>query len=98
MAATVAVRQESPAMVQGEDPRWWWAHLLTGILWLVFGFAILNGHEAITTVWTVAVFAGFLFTAFAVAEFLTAVTMEGWRWLHALLCLASAMAALMSFA
>ncbi|HET7487824.1 MAG TPA: DUF308 domain-containing protein [Acidimicrobiales bacterium] len=81
-----------------DEARWWWVRLLTGLIWLLFGFAILNGHDEISTVWTVAVFAGVMFAAIAISEFLTAGFVESWRWLHVLLGVASGIAAICAFA
>jgi uncharacterized membrane protein HdeD (DUF308 family) len=80
------------------EDRSWWVYLVTGSLWLVFGFAILNGHDDMTTVWTVAIFAGALFLCFGFGEFVTAFVAEGWRWFHILMGIAGILAGIMAFA
>ena len=95
--AAPAVRASSRVEVM-EESRRWWIHLVGGLVWLVFGFAVLNGREEIETVRTVAIFAGVLLGAFALAELADAVLAEGWRWFHALMGLASALAMAFAFA
>lgn len=76
----------------------WWVRLISGVAWLLFGWIILTARDEITTVWAVAVFAGFLFLAFAVGELATALWAEGWRWLHGLFALIGFVAGVMAFA
>jgi uncharacterized membrane protein HdeD (DUF308 family) len=71
-----------------ENPRessvgkWWWVLLVTGILWILIGLFVLQAH------YDSAVLIGYL-TAFwlifaAVAEFVEVATLDGWKWLHAI--------------
>src|SRR5688572_13625013 len=97
--ATAIRTTSNPAPVAGDDSgRWWWVSLLLGAGWLLFGFAILNGREEITTVRTVAVLASILFFSFGIGELTLAATIEGWRWVHVLVGLASLVAGTVAIA
>lgn len=61
----------------------WWLFLVTGIIWLFVGFAILSFDLTSVTLISLG-FAIILFLA-AIAETVVAVMMKGWRWLHAIL-------------
>jgi uncharacterized membrane protein HdeD (DUF308 family) len=76
---------DRPNVVEVEVTRAWWVLLVTGALWLVFGWVVLSVRNEITTVWAVAVYAGILFVLFGAGEWATAFVAPGWRWLHALL-------------
>ena len=93
MAVTVLSPGSTAPSSDARDVRWWWVHLVCGCAWLLFAFAVLSGREEITTIWTVAFLAGVLFSMFAVVQFARAVFVEGWRWLHAVLAVASGLAA-----
>ena len=58
----------------------WWVFILAGVCWLVFAFVLLS--FTITTVWTVAVFAGIGFLMGGVVELFVASQVDSWRWLH----------------
>ncbi|WP_426573101.1 HdeD family acid-resistance protein [Aquihabitans sp. McL0605] len=61
----------------------WWLFLVTGILWLFVGFAILSFD--LTSVVLISIgFSVVLFLA-GIEEAVHATLMEGWRWLHGLL-------------
>lgn len=98
MTMTVPAVRTSSKVELMEESRRWWVHLVGGLVWLVFGFAVLNGRQEIETVWTVAIFTGILLGAFALAELANAVLAEGWRWFHALMGVVSALAMAFAFA
>jgi uncharacterized membrane protein HdeD (DUF308 family) len=85
MVGTVPRSQQRSDAQPADTGGWWWVYLVTGSLWILFGFAVLNGRDEITTVWTIAILAGFMFITLGVGEFVTAFVAEGWRWLHAVL-------------
>lgn len=58
----------------------WWLFIITGILWIIFAFAVLSA--SINTVWAIAVLFGIGFIAGGVLELALAAVAEGWRWLH----------------
>jgi uncharacterized membrane protein HdeD (DUF308 family) len=76
----------------------WWVFLVTGALWIVFGFIVLSARSEITTVWAVAIYAGILFFLVGVGELVTAFAVTGWRWLHALFGIAAIVAGIFAFA
>lgn len=94
----VPIREAPAGGVDATSDPYWWVHLVTGVVWLLFGFAILNGREEISTVWTVAVLAGVLFLAYAAGECTAAFVSESWSWLHAVLAVGSAIAGVVAFA
>ena len=58
----------------------WWLFLLTGIGWLIFAWIVLSFD--FTTVWAVAVWAGFGIIAAGLVQFATGSMLEGiWKWL-----------------
>lgn len=61
----------------------WWCYLAAGIAWLIYAFIVLSFD--IATIWAIALFAGFLFVASALSEFLIAAVAPGWKWAHGLL-------------
>jgi uncharacterized membrane protein HdeD (DUF308 family) len=63
--------------------RWWWALLVTGILWILIGIFVLQAdfNSALLIGYLVAfwlIFAG-------VAEFMELAVAIGWKWLHVVL-------------
>jgi uncharacterized membrane protein HdeD (DUF308 family) len=66
-----------------EDSRGWWMFLLTGILWIIFGFIVLS-FDDFETVWAVAVFFGIGFIVGGIMELAVASRVPGWKWLHIL--------------
>jgi uncharacterized membrane protein HdeD (DUF308 family) len=63
-----------------EITRHWWVFLLTGALWIIFGFIVLSFD--ITTVYAVAVFLGVGFIVGGVFELGLAGTVEDGRWIN----------------
>jgi uncharacterized membrane protein HdeD (DUF308 family) len=88
---------ESDAVL-GAEGRTWWVYLVTGALWIIFGFIVLSARSEITTVWAVAIYAGILFFLVGVGEVVTALVATGWRWLHALFGVAAIIAGVFAFA
>lgn len=74
----------------------WWLFLITGIAWLIFAFIVLSFEY--TTVWAVAVFAGFMFIFFGVNLWFTAAVVDGWKWLYILMGLVAFAAGIIAFA
>jgi uncharacterized membrane protein HdeD (DUF308 family) len=61
----------------------WWLFLVTGILWIVYGWIVLRFDNA--SVAAVSVLAGLVVLFAAASELMMAFLAPGWRWLHALL-------------
>jgi uncharacterized membrane protein HdeD (DUF308 family) len=66
-----------------EESKGWWLFLLTGILWIIFGFIVLS-FDDFETVWAVAVFFGIGFIVGGIMELFVAGRAPGWKWLHIL--------------
>ena len=62
--------------------RFWWVHLVTGGLWLIYAFVVLSA--SVSTVWAVALLFGFGFITGGMLELIVAGVTDSWRWLHAL--------------
>jgi uncharacterized membrane protein HdeD (DUF308 family) len=60
--------------------RHWWLFLLTGALWIIFGFVVLSFD--ITTVYAIAIFLGVGFIVGGVVELMLAAVAEDGRWLY----------------
>ena len=80
----------------GEVARAWWLFLVAGIAWLIFAFVVLSFD--FTTVYAVAIFAGFMFLLFGVNEFFEAAMVDEWKWLHALMGVIGLIAGIVAFA
>src|SRR3954471_20402123 len=79
------------------EARGWWIYLVTGAIWLIFGWVVLSAND-ISTVWAVAVYAGILFLMFGFGELAVSFVAEGWRWLHLILGVIGIIAGIMAFA
>lgn len=79
------------------ESRTWWVYLVTGALWIIFGFVVLSARSEITTVWAVAIYAGILFFLVGIGELFTAFVVSGWKWLHALFGIAAIIAGIFAF-
>ena len=67
-----------------EAGRWWWLFVVTGVIWLMVGLVVLRFTE--TSVTTVGVLIGVVFTVAAITEFMeVAMRSGGWKFVHALL-------------
>jgi uncharacterized membrane protein HdeD (DUF308 family) len=63
-----------------EVSKGWWLYLVTGVLWILFGWVVLSFN--FDTVWAIAVFFGIGFIVGGAMELFMAGSAEGWRWLH----------------
>jgi uncharacterized membrane protein HdeD (DUF308 family) len=93
----MTITSEPDAVLDAES-RTWWVYLITGALWIIFGFVVLSARSEITTVWAVAIYAGILFMLVGVGELVTAFAVTGWRWLHALFGIIAIIAGIVAFA
>ena len=59
--------------------KWWWVLLITGILWILLGFYVLQAH--VDSAVLVGYLAAFWLIFAGVAEFVQ-LAFPGWRWLH----------------
>ncbi len=62
-----------------EISQWWWAWLVTGVLWIIAALVILRFTAA--SVVTVGIIVGVLFLVSGIEELLVARVSGGWRWL-----------------
>jgi uncharacterized membrane protein HdeD (DUF308 family) len=92
----VVVPNDADVVLEAES-RTWWVYLITGALWIIFGFVVLSARSEITTVWAVAIYAGILFFLVAVGELVTALVVDSWRWLHLLFGGAAVIAGIFAF-
>jgi uncharacterized membrane protein HdeD (DUF308 family) len=97
MSTMTTIDPEDRAFLEMQS-RGWWIYLVTGSLWLIFGWIVLSARNNITTVWAVAVYAGILFFLFGVGELFAALAVAGWRWLHAILAILGIVAGVIAFA
>lgn len=95
--AAVTPGDEYEVVVEEGAGKYWWVLLVTGGLWLTFGWIVLSARSEITTVWAVCIYAGVLFLMFAAGELVGAFVVEGWRWLHVLVGLGALVAGVMCF-
>jgi uncharacterized membrane protein HdeD (DUF308 family) len=65
--------------------RWWWILLVTGILWILLGFFVLQAH--VQSALFVGYLVGFWLIFAGVAEIAELAVVEGWKWLHVLLAI-----------
>jgi uncharacterized membrane protein HdeD (DUF308 family) len=65
-----------------ETTKRWWLFLLTGVLWIIYAFAVLSA--SINTVWAIAVLFGIGFIVGGIFELMLAAIAESWKWLHVL--------------
>ena len=96
-SATATTRDEFEAEVAEGAGKYWWVLLVTGGLWLTFGWIVLSARSEITTVWAVCIYAGILFLMFAAGELVGAFVVKGWRWLHLLVGIGALIAGVMCF-
>lgn len=69
------LRDDASALTRG-----WWVFLVSGIVWLGFGFLVLTWEAA--SVWTVAILASIVFIVGGLMELGAAAMATSWRWLH----------------
>ena len=83
-------------VLRGEATRWWWLPLVTGVAWLVIGWAVLRAD--VTSLTTVGVLVGVVFLGIALTEmFLAWLFHGGWRVMHAALSALFVLGAAWSF-
>jgi uncharacterized membrane protein HdeD (DUF308 family) len=73
--------------IDQEEASFWWVFLLTGALWIIFGFVVLSFD--ITTVYAIAIFLGIGFIAGGVVELGLSAIAEDGKWLYILFGLVS---------
>lgn len=79
MDASVDVSTAEARQAVGELARWWWAWLVTGIVWLAAGLVILQFRQSSAA--TVGIIIGVMFLVAGLQEFAVAALAGGWRWL-----------------
>jgi uncharacterized membrane protein HdeD (DUF308 family) len=76
-------RDPVQGVLRREATRWWWLPLVTGVAWLIIGWAVLRAD--VTSLKTVGVLVGVVFLGVALTESVLAWLFHGgWRVLHAL--------------
>ena len=76
-------RDPVQSVLRREAAQWWWLPLVTGIAWLIIGWAVLRAD--VTSLKTVGVLVGIVFLGVALTETALAWMFHGgWRVLHAL--------------
>jgi uncharacterized membrane protein HdeD (DUF308 family) len=77
--------------------RWWWVFIVTGIIWLMISVVVLRFTE--TSVSTVGIIIGVVFTIAAITEFMVAgASHGGWKFVHVLLALVFVLGAIWGYA
>jgi uncharacterized membrane protein HdeD (DUF308 family) len=77
--ASMAAQSAEARQVATQVSKWWWAWLVSGILWLIASVVILQFNSA--SVWLVGVIIGIMFLVSGLEQFAVAYLSEGWRWL-----------------
>jgi len=76
--------------------RWWWVFIVTGVLWLWLSLVVLRFTT--TSVATVGILIGVMFTVAAITEFMAvAVTSGGWKVVHIFLTVLFALGAIWGY-
>ena len=73
----------------------WWVFLVTGVLWFLISLVVLRFTE--TSITTVGVIIGVVFAVGCGNEFVTMAIQRSWRWVHLLLGILFALAAIWAF-
>jgi uncharacterized membrane protein HdeD (DUF308 family) len=77
--------------------RWWWVFIVTGVIWLWISLVVLRFTESSVT--TVGVLIGVVFTIAAITEFMVVgVTSGGWKVVHVFLALIFVLGAIWGYA
>jgi len=63
----------------GDLARWWWAWLVSGILWIAASIIVLQFRQS--SVVTVGIIIGVMFLVAGLEEFAMSAVSGGWRWL-----------------
>lgn len=64
----------------GEVARWWWAWLVSGVLWILAAVVILQFRH--TSITLVGIIIGVMFLVAGIEEFAVAAVSGSWRWLR----------------
>src|SRR5215831_8165590 len=92
MARAAAMRSEVRDVA-----RWWWVFIVTGLIWLWISLVVLRFTESSVT--TVGVLIGVVFTIAAITEFMVVgVTSGGWKVVHVLLAVIFVLGAIWGYA
>ncbi len=81
MEASAPVTNAEAREAALEMTKWWWAWLVTGILWIIAALVILQFRQSSITL--VGIIVGIMFLAAGIQEFVVAYVSSGWRWLWA---------------
>jgi uncharacterized membrane protein HdeD (DUF308 family) len=73
----------------------WWLFLILGILWIWFGFFILQFD--LDSILTISFLVGILFIGAAVSELFDVFALPGWKWLHAIMAVIFLLGAAFAF-
>jgi len=77
--------------------RWWWVFIVSGVLWLWISLVVLRFTT--TSVTTVGILIGVVFTLAAITEFMViAVTSGFWKFLHIILAVLFVLGAIWGYA
>jgi uncharacterized membrane protein HdeD (DUF308 family) len=90
------VETELRAQVR-DAARWWWVFVVTGIFWFMVSLVVLRFTT--TSVTTVGILIGVVFTLGAITEFMVVgVTSGGWKVVHIMLAVIFALGAIWGYA
>jgi uncharacterized membrane protein HdeD (DUF308 family) len=77
--------------------RWWWVFIVTGIIWLMISLVVLRFTT--TSVTTVGILIGVVFTIAAITEFMVVgVASGGWKFVHVILAIIFLLGAIWGYA
>lgn len=82
MGASTSAQAAQTGQAARNLSRWWWAWLVTGILWILASIVILQFHHS--SVALVGVIIGIMFLVAGIEELAIAFISGGWRWLWAI--------------
>ena len=92
MGMAAAVRADARAA-----SRWWWVFIVTGIVWFMVSLVVLRFDSSSVT--TIGIIIGVLFTVGAITEFMmVGVTPGGWKAVHIILGIIFALGAIWGYA
>jgi uncharacterized membrane protein HdeD (DUF308 family) len=79
----MSVTEREFIAAQRQMSKWWWLFLVTGIIWMLFGFVVLSLDAG--TPRLIGYLAGFVLVFAGVTELVELGFVEAWKWLHGLL-------------